>query len=414
MKTNNLLNFDDAVKTIDENTFLNETVSLSFEKCTELILAESITANNDIPAFTNSAMDGYAVVSNDLANATKINPVKLEIVGIIAAGAQSTKKIDCGKCIAIMTGAPLPHGADAVIKIENTDRSGDFVSFFAPIPKNKNIRFKGGEAKKGNALVPAGSVVTPGVIGLASSLGMTSLKVYTPPKIAIIITGDEVLPPGSDFQNGKIIDATGPALKSALALDKFPVVFFEYAKDDPVELDKIITSALSSAEVILIAGGASMGEFDFVQNCLEKNDVEKIFWKVAVKPGKPIWFGKKNDKIIFNLPGNPVSVIVTYYLYVRFALRRMIGYNFVASELEKSIVKLKNTITKKDPRLEFIRGIVDNNNLVAPLKQRGSAMLSGMANANCLINFPRNCNKISSGEEVEILLLPARGIAGSW
>ena len=410
MKTNNLLNFDEAVKTIDENTFLNKTVSLPFEKCIELILAESITANNDIPAFTNSAMDGYAVVSDDLINATKRNPIKLEIVGTIAAGFQSTtspeSKAARGKSVAIMTGAPLPHGADAVVKVENTERNGNFISFFAPIPKNENIRFKGEEAKNGNALVPAGSVVTPGVIGLASSLGLTSLKVYAPPEIAIIITGDEVLPPGSELQKGKIIDATGPALKSALSSDKFPVAFFEYAKDDPVKLDEIIKSALSSADVILIAGGASMGEFDFVQDCLENNNVEKIFWKVAVKPGKPIWFGKKNNKIIFNLPGNPVSVIVTYYLYVRFALKRMIGYNLAAAGLKKSIANLKNTITKNDSRLEFVRGIVDDNNFVTPLKQRGSAMLSGMANANCLINFPQNCNRISAGENVEILLLP--------
>jgi len=408
MKTNNLLNFDHAVKIIDENTFLNKTVSLPFEKCAGLILAESIIANNDIPAFSNSAMDGFAVVSDDLATATKINPVKLEIFDTVAAGTQSTTKVNCGKCAAIMTGAQLPQGADAVVKVEDTDRSGNFVSFFTPIPKGENIRFKGEEAKKGNTLVPAGLVVTPGVIGLASSLGMTKLEVYAPPKVAIIITGDEVLPPGSELQKGKIIDATGPALKSALSLDKFPVAFFEYAKDDPVELDEIIKSALSSADVILIAGGASMGEFDFVQDCLKKNDVKKILWKVAVKPGKPIWFGKKNDKFIFNLPGNPVSVIVTYYLYVRFALRRMIGYNLVASELEKSIAKLKNTITKKDSRREFVRGIVDDNNFVTPLKQRGSAMLSGMATANCLIIFPQDCNKISAGENAEILLLPER------
>jgi len=213
------------------------------------------------------------------------------------------------------------------------------------------------------------------------------------------------LPPGSDFQDGKIIDATGPALKSALSTDTFPVIFFEYAKDDPAELNKVIKAAFAVANVIIIAGGASMGEFDFVQDCLEKNYVKKIFWKVAVKPGKPIWFGKRENKLIFNLPGNSVSAIVTYYLYVRFALRRMIGYNLAASGLKKSIAKLKKTITKKDSRLEFVRGIVDKNNIATPLKQRGSAMLSGMANANCLINFPQNCEKISAGKNVEILLL---------
>ena len=405
MKNNKLITYETAVKIIDENVLKSKHISLPFEKCTGLILAQSITANIDIPAFTNSAMDGYAVISADLADASKTNPVKLEIIGTIAAGAQLTKNVDCGKCIAIMTGAPLPKGADAVVKIEDTECDGEIITFFSPIQKKENIRFKGEEAGKGDPLVPANSIITPGVIGLASSLGKTKLEVYAPPKIAIIITGDEVLPPGDDFQEGKIIDATGPALKSALLSDNFPISFFEYAKDNPVELDKTIKRALSSADVILIAGGASMGEFDFVQDCLEKNRVKKIFWKVAVKPGKPIWFGKLNKKLIFNLPGNPVSVIVTYYLYVRFALRRMIGYNLVASGLKKSIAKLSGTITKTNSRLEFVRGIVDEDNFVTPLKQRGSAMLSGMAIANCLINFPRNCNKIEKGKTVEIFIL---------
>jgi len=205
MKTNNLLNFEEAVELIDKNTVLNKTGALPFEKCAGLILAKPIIASTDVPAFTNSAMDGFAVISNDLINASKKSPVKLEIIETVAAGAQSItcpgnetargKKIYCGKCVAIMTGAPVPQDTDAVVKVEDTSRSGNFVTFFAPVSKEENIRFKGEEAEKGDPLVPAGSVITPGVIALASSLGMIKLEVYTPPKIAIIITGDEVLPP---------------------------------------------------------------------------------------------------------------------------------------------------------------------------------------------------------------------------
>ena len=175
-------------------------------------------------------------------------------------------------------------------------------------------------------------------------------------------------------------------------------------KDNPSDIDKVIKTAISKADVIIIAGGASMGEFDFIQDCLTKTGAKKIFWKIAVKPGKPTWFGKLDDKIIFNLPGNPVSVIVTYYLYVRFLLRRQLGYNSNSAKLKKQQAKLIKTITKIDPRLEFVRGIVDNNNFVIPIKQRGSAMLSGMANANCLIKFPQNYEKISAGENVDILM----------
>ena len=410
MKNNELLKFNEAIKLIDENAILNKPVQLPFENCIGRILAESITASNDIPAFTNSAMDGFAVKSEDLISASKTSPVKLEMIETIAAGAQSTKNVDCGKCIAIMTGAPMPKGANAVVKVEDTEREGNKVNFFAPVPEKDNVRFKGEESKKGDPLVQKYSVVTPGVIGLASSIGLTSLNVFEPSKIAIIITGDEVLPPGSQLQPGKIIDATGPALKSALISDNFPVVFFEYVKDNPADIEKVIKIAISKADVIIIAGGASMGQFDFVQDCLTKIGAKKIFWKIAVKPGKPTWFGKIDNKIIFNLPGNPVSVIVTYYLYVRFLLQKQLGYNSNMAELKKQHAKLMKTITKSDHRLEFVRGIVDNNNSVMPLKQRGSAMLSGMANANCLINFPQNCEKISAGENVEILNLPIQSV----
>ena len=403
MKNNKLLDFNNAIKLIDENAALNKPVALPFEKCAGLILAKSITAYNDIPSFTNSAMDGFAVISDDLIDATKTVPVNLEIIETVAAGAQSTKNVDCGKCAAIMTGAPLPEGADAVIKVEDTERNGNFVNIFSAPQKNEHIRFKGEESKKGDSLVQKNTVVTPGVIGLASSLGMTKLNVFEPSKVAVIITGDEILPPGSQLKPGKIIDATGPALKSALISDNFPVSYFEYVKDNPADIDKVIKTAISKADVIIIAGGASMGEFDFIQDCLTKIGAKKIFWKIAVKPGKPTWFGKLDDKIIFNLPGNPVSVIVTYYLYVRFLLRRKLGYDFNSAELKKTMAKLEKTLTKTDPRLEFVRGIIDSNNFVIPLKQRGSAMLSGMANANCLINFPQNCEKISAGENVEIL-----------
>ena len=394
-----MLNFDDAIKLIDSNISEKKIITLPLEKCSGLVLAEKILAPVDIPAFTNSAMDGFAVIAADL----KSQSVKLEIIETVAAGSQSTKNVDSGKCVAIMTGAPLPRGADAVVKVEETKREGNLVEIFVKVAKGENVRFKGEEAKKGEELIPAGTVITPGVIGLISSLGKTEIQVNAPPKVSVIITGDEVLPPGSPFREGKIIDATGPGLKSALFLDKIPIVFFEYAKDDPEELDKKIRAAISCSDVVLIAGGASMGKYDFVQDILVKNEVKKIFWKVAVKPGKPIWFGKRADKMVFNLPGNPVSVLVTYYLYVRFALKRMIGYNFASAGLERATAKISETIFKEDPRLEFVRGIFDGGGNVTPLRQRGSAMLSGMARANCLINFPCDSKKIFKGEKVEIL-----------
>ncbi len=454
MRETVLLDFAEAIAKIDAAVKLPEVVRLPYDECAGRVLAAPLATPRDIPAFTNSAMDGFAVLSADTAGASADAPCRLRILETIAAGGSPGARVAPGTCSAIMTGAPMPAGADAVVKVEETARRGEMVEMLSEVMNGKNVRFQGEEAKQGDALVRTGMPVSPAIAGLASSLGVAELSVWPPSRVALVMTGDEILPPGSAPQPGKILDAAGPALRAALERDGFPVVFEEYVEDKPAPLEAALEGALDSADVVLVVGGASMGEFDLVQDALRRLGVSEVFWKVAVKPGKPLWFGTRDDTCVFNVPGNPVSALVTYYLYVRYFLRRRLGHSKEEAALKVMTAKLGQTLEKDDPRLEFVRGIIKNpvsgvecvaagerrepvemgcrvsdiqnskfkienpkskiENLksntpaVSPLSQRGSAMLSGMANANCLILFPRFCEKMDKGEKVTVFLLPCR------
>jgi molybdopterin molybdotransferase len=354
-------------------------------------------------------MDGFAVCAADTAGADDNHPVRLEILETIGAGDTPAYTVTPGHCSAIMTGVPLPDGADAVVKVEDTSREGNIVTVVADVTEGEHLRIQGGEAHEGTVLAEAGLVVTPALTGLASSLGLEKLCVYSPPDVGVVITGNEVLPPGSDLQSGKIIDAAGPALRCALERDGMRVTYCQYARDEHVLLRAITDQALRQSDVVLIIGGASMGEYDLVQDVVKELGVEEKFWKAAIKPGKPLWFGMSAANTVFNLPGNPVSVLVTYYLFVRYYLRRISGYSAKQSALRCTTACLEQPLSKHDPRLEFIRGILHETQdglSVEPVLLRGSAMLSGMARADCLIQFPAEKEKLDKGEEVQVMMLP--------
>lgn len=405
-----MLSYDEAVQAIEDSVVLRDKAVLPLRDCAGAVLAEPVTAPFDIPRYTNSAMDGFAVCAADTAGADHKRPVHLEILETIGAGDTPACTVTPGHCSAIMTGAPLPKGADAVVKVEDTSRKGNSVAILAEVAEGEHVRKQGGEALEGTVLSEAGMVVTPALTGLATSLGLENLCVYSPPCVGLVITGNEVLPPGSDFQPGKIIDAAGPALRCALERDGMRVAYCQYARDEHVLLRAITAQALQQSDVVLIIGGASMGEYDLVQDVVKELGVKEKFWKAAIKPGKPLWFGISDDNTVFNLPGNPVSVLVTYYLFVRYFLRRISGYSPERSALRCKTARLEQPLNKHDPRLEFIRGILHETQegmSVEPIRLRGSAMLSGMAQADCLIQFPAEKEQLGQDEEVQVMMLPS-------
>ena len=397
------------MQAIERSVILRDRLVLPFDDCTGAVLSDTLMAPFDLPRYTNSAMDGFAVSVADTAGATETAPVKLQILETIGAGDTPACRVTAGCCSAIMTGAPLPAGADAVVKVEDTVRDGNTVAVQVQIEEGTYIREQGSEAAEGTLLAEAGLEVTPAMTGLASSLGLRTLNVYSPPKIGVVITGNEVLPPGSPYQPGTVIDAAGPALCSALQRDGMQVTFCQYARDEHVLLRAIVNQAMEQADVVVILGGASMGELDLVQDVVKELGVQEIFWKTATKPGKPIWFGQSENNTIFNLPGNPVSVLVTYYLYVRYYLKRISGYSVEKARLRHVNARLGTRLKKNDPRLEFVRGklhTTPEGYRVEPIQLRGSGMLSGMAQADSLIQFPAAAELLEEGAVVEVLVLP--------
>lgn len=372
------------------------------------VLAEALCAPYDMPPVNNAAMDGYAVRADDLQSASDTTPVALEVCETIGAGHPSTRAVESGTCAAIMTGAEVPPGADAVVKIEETRQRGMCVEFTAPVKRGAWIRRRGAEARTGDVLVPAGQTITPAVISVAASCGRTSVRVYRRPRVACVITGDEIAVPGTMPGAGQKHDALGPALCPAAERDGCEVVGCSYAPDDPERLQACLEEGLRTADVVLIAGGASVGAFDYVQEVLRGLDVEEVFWKVAIKPGKPLWYGVRGSAHVFNLPGNPVSALVTYYLFARFAIRLLQGRTHADAMLPEYHAVLDDALENDEPRVEFVRGVLRNAGReahVRPIPVRCSSMLSSLARANALIICPP-MQQLAAATDVRVLKLP--------
>lgn len=403
-----MLAFEEALDAIMQRCAPLGTCETALLDAAGTVLADALCAPHDMPPVDNAAMDGYAVRADDLRHASDATPVVLEVCETIGAGHPSTRVVAPGTCAAIMTGAELPPGADAVVKLEETRRRGRQVDFTAPVKRGAWIRRRGAEARNGDVLVPAGQVITPAVIGVAASCGRTSICVYRRPRVACVITGDEIAMPGTMPHAGQKHDALGPALCAAAGRDGCEVTTCSYAPDDPVRLKACLEEALRAADVVLIAGGASVGAFDYVKEVLRGLDVEEVFWKVAIKPGKPLWYGMRGSTHVFNLPGNPVSALVTYYLFARFAIGLLQGRARAEAMLPACHAVLDDALENDEPRVEFVRGVLWNTSReahVRPIPARCSSMLSSLAHANALIICPP-VQHLAAATDVRVLKLP--------
>lgn len=403
-----MLTYDAALEVIARHCQPLGVCEVPLGESAKRVLAEELRAPHDLPPAPNSAMDGYAVRTEDLQHASGDAPVVLTVCDTIAAGRASSCVITAGTCAAVMTGAEIPRGADAVVKIEETQRTGAQVTVRAPAQRGAFIRPRAAEAQAGDVLVSQGSVITPAIIGVAAGCGRTSLVVHRRPRVACIITGDEIAAPGSLPAQGQKHDAVGPALCAALQADMCDVMRCQYAADNPEELRARIEANVGDVDMLLIVGGASMGAFDYVQNALRAAGVKELVWKVAIKPGKPVWFGVHGATRVFNLPGNPVSALVTYYVFARFAARLMQGYNAMSAMLATCTAQLDEPVRNDEPHLEFVRGMLRHESdgaHVQPLHTRCSSMLSGLANANALIMCPPT-QELAAGAPVRVLQLP--------
>jgi molybdopterin molybdotransferase len=376
----------------------------SIEECLGYTLANEIKALDPSPLFDNSAMDGYAVLVGDVNEASPENPVSLVIQRTVQAGQPASISLEQGKAVKIFTGAPLPVNAEAVIMRENVEELQDKITVTQQVHVGENIRKKGEEYDGGEVIFSAGKLITPPVAGMLATLGYTEVMVFSKPKVGVLITGNELLPPGKPLLPGQIRDSNSYTMSAVLQAIGIRPVEIRRVSDDEVKLSKAFFDMLQKSDVVISVGGVSMGDYDLVKAVVEKMGASTIFWKVAMKPGKPNYFATIGNKLIFGLPGNPVSAALSFHLLVKPAMNTMSGISSASYMVLKA--RLLSGVEKKTGRLEFLRGNYHTDShgelVVKPEKSQGSHMLTGLANANCLIYFPRAMSVLEEGQTVEI------------
>lgn len=359
-------------------------------------LAEDICAPLDIPNYPQSGMDGYAFSFDSWQTGSP-----LEVIGEIAAGDKNAPNIPPGKAVRIFTGAPVPAGTNTVVMQEKTRREGDqlFIQS-SEIKKGDNVRATGSEIATGALAIPAGSPLTPAAIGFLAGMGITELSIYPSPRIALLITGNELQNPGYPLGYGQVYESNSPALKAALAGFGLTINKQYRIKDDLDKLKESLADALENHDLILITGGISVGDYDYTLSAAQACEVEQVFHKIRQKPGKPLYIGKKHEKIIMALPGNPASVLTCFYEYGTEVLSLLMKKE-LRPEVKK--VPVAGSYSKAPGLTVFLKGWF-NGEQVELLPAQESYKLSSFALANCLAVLPEESTGIKEGEFVEIHL----------
>ncbi len=372
---------------------------LPLKHCLKRILAEDFTAAFNIPRERNSSMDGYAVAIADLEN----NNRHLRVVGTSWAGKPFAGVLKAGECVRIFTGGILPDNTDTVIIQEQVTQSADAIYFQAEIILGDNVRYPGESIKQGSTVMTAGTQLLPAEIGMLASLGIVSLKVYRQLRVAFFSTGDELRSLTETLESGQLYDSNRYSLNALLEQVGVTPIDMGVVPDNPEQLRETLITAANISDVIISTGGASVGDADFIQPVMESIG-QLHFGKLAIKPGKPLIFGNIQKTPFFGLPGNPVSVMVTFMILVRPALFKRMGKPTHQSLQIKT--PLSHPIRRRPGRQEYQRGIlsIDNNQLqVTALSAQGSHILNSMMCANCFIVIPAETHLINAGENVFVL-----------
>lgn len=392
----------DALKIIERETFKLPVETIDLKTCVNRVLAQTIKADMDLPPFNRSQMDGFAVKSKDVKNA----PTKLKIIGESVAGKGFDKKMKSGEAVRIMTGARLPDGADAVQKVELTEEENGTIEILEAAKKEQNINSFASEIESGTKIFGKGEIITDQMIAAIASFGYAKIKVYRRPKIAILSTGSEIVEINEKPQRDQIRNSNSMMLKCFA--DQFAdAMILPHVSDDVEKLRSAIDDALENFDVLITTGGVSVGDYDFTKPVLRDLGAEIYFEKVSLKPGKPTVFARRNDCLIFGLPGNPVSSAVTFYLFVRTAILRMQAAK--NCELKKAFAVASAKIKAANERDSILPAFVETNEtgklIIESLRFNGSSNFIQFAKANALIFVPQGIN-IEANAVAEIYYLP--------
>jgi molybdopterin molybdotransferase len=365
------------------------------------VLAEDIVSDVTIPPLDNSAMDGYAVRVADIAAL----PARLRVIGDLPAGSRSQVPVECGEALRIMTGAPVPDGADVVIKQEVTRRDGDYVEILESEPVATNIRFAGEDIKAGDTVIASGVQLSPAHIGVLASIKRASISVCQRPRVAILSTGDELVDIDGNLGDGKIVNSNSYSLAALVQQNGGTPIMLGIAHDTPEDLRACFEQGMH-ADIIISSGGVSVGDYDFVKDVLQDMGAEMSFWKVAMRPGRPLAFAMIGNTPVFGLPGNPVSTMISFEQFVRPAMRKMSGqqnlFRRILSAVADESVETRTGLTY------FLRCRVHRETdgyHARTTGAQGSGILMSMAEANALMVVSETVGSVHKGDRVEVQIL---------
>lgn len=383
---------------------LAETESVAIQECYQRVLAREVFSPINVPAYRNSAMDGYALRSDDLERDS------YRVVAEVLAGSHYPKTVERGEAVKIMTGAPMPQGADTVVMREQATQNGDVVSFAgAKIKTGQNVRQAGEDLAQGQAVFHSGQRLLSPEMGMLASLGFAHADVFRSLKVAIFSTGDEVQAPGGDIEPNSIFDSNRFTLMGLLKQLGCQVIDLGIIEDDEAKMMQVLEQAAKQADVVITSGGVSVGDADFIKSALEKLG-QIDFWRINMRPGRPLAFGQIAGKPFFGLPGNPVAVMVSFINFVEPALRKMQGEQGW-QPLKVNAIALED-LRSRQGRTEFSRGVYAFNTqgqlTVRTTGKQGSGILRSMSEANCLIEIAPAIDTVKVGESVTIIPLQGR------
>ncbi|PXY20251.1 gephyrin-like molybdotransferase Glp [Prauserella flavalba] len=401
-----MISVDEHRATVTELLGTRPAVELPLADCAGLVLAEDVRAKVSLPPFDNSAMDGYAVRSVDVAGATDDSPVTLPVSEDIPAGRTDVPPLLPGTVDRIMTGAPMPTGADSVVIVERTDGGTGEVRIFADAAPGAHIRRTGEDVAAGTVALTAGTVLGPAQLGLASAVGMDRLAVHAPPRVLVVSTGTELVLPPEPLRHGQIYESNSVMLVAALKALGARVESVRSVADDVEQFRAAIEPRLADADLVVTSGGVSAGAYEVVKDALAGAGVE--FSKVAMQPGGPQGCGRWNGVPVVTLPGNPVSVLVSFEAFLRPALLASLGHTGVDRQHVRA--NLTESLESPKGKRQFRRGYYTHSEgqvtgVVGPRGGPGSHLLASFTQANCLIVLPEDVTEVAEGEEVDVLLL---------
>ena len=390
-----MISVSDALALVNDNVQVSAIIEVVLNDAYGLILAEDVISPIDMPPFRQASMDGYALILGHHKTYT--------LVGEVPAGSAADIKLNAGEAVRIFTGAKVPDAADTVIMQEHVSKTETGIHINKRPDQFANVRPAGQQIKYGEIALKRGVFLNAAALGFLAGLGLNSVKVYQPPRVSLLMTGDELVEPGQPLQGGQVYNSNAITLTLALKQLGIQDSRIEKIPDDQVATAEVIAKHLKQADVLIISGGISVGDYDFVRGALLENGVEEKFYTVNQKPGKPLWFGKKGKKTIFALPGNPASSLTCFYIYVLPVIRKAMGFEEISLKRKEAILVEDFTNTfKKDL---FLKAEIKDEHAHI-LTGQASSMLKSFAVCNALVYIPAEREVCGAGQKISYLKLP--------